>query len=101
MFSVILCTCPITEAEHIARTLVEQKLVACVNVSNVSSYFIWEGEFQNEPEALMIMKTTSQKVTQVIQQIKKLHSYEVPEVIALPVSEGNEDYLSWVMNSVE
>ena len=50
MFSVILCTCPITEAEHIARTLVEQKLVACVNVSNVSSYFIWEGEFQNEPE---------------------------------------------------
>ena len=101
MFSVILCTCPITEAEQIARTLVEQKLVACVNVSNVSSYFIWEGEFQNDIEALMIMKTSSQKVTEVIQQIKKLHSYEVPEVIALPVSEGNEDYLNWVMNSIK
>ena len=101
MFSVILCTCPVNEAENIARTLVNQKLVACVNVTPVSSYFTWEGQFQKENEALMIMKTTTKNIEKVTERIKELHSYDVPEIIALPVTDGNKEYLNWIMSSVE
>jgi len=98
---VILCTSPREEGERIARALVEEKLVACVNVGEVNSYFRWEGEVQEEGEVLLIMKTRSGKVKEIIGRIQELHSYEVPEIIALPIIDGHEGYLDWVRESVE
>ena len=101
MFSVILCTCPANEIEDIALSLVEQKLVACINVTNVSSYFTWEGQFQKENEALLIMKTTTQNIEKVTERIKEIHSYDVPEIIAISITDGNKEYLNWITQSVK
>ena len=101
MFSVILCTTPTTETEKIARALVEEKLVACVNVSEVTSHFKWEGKLQEEREALLIMKTKTDKLPEIVERITELHSYEIPEIIALPIIDGHKRYFDWVRESVE
>jgi len=101
MYTVILCTTPISESEKIAKSLVEEGLVACVNIPQVNSYFRWEGEIQVEKEALLIMKTRTAKIEQIVERIKELHSYEVPEIIALPIIAGHEGYLDWVGESVK
>ena len=85
------------EATKIARALVEQELVACVNVlPGVRSIFQWEGKVTEESEFLLIAKTVSQAFEQVATAVKSLHSYSVPEVIALPIQHGLPEYLSWV-----
>jgi periplasmic divalent cation tolerance protein len=85
------------EATNIARALVEQGLVACVNVlPGVRSIFPWEGKVTEEREFLLIAKTVSQAFEQVATVVKSLHSYSVPEVIALPIQHGLPEYLSWV-----
>ena len=101
MFTVILCTAPADEVENIVRPLVEEKLVACVNVAEVKSFFRWEGKMETEKESLLVMKTRTDKISDVIARVRELHSYDVPEVIALPVIGGFEGYLDWVKNSVE
>ena len=101
MFAVILCTTPVDEAEKIARPLVEEKLVACVNVAKVNSFFRWEGKTESEAESLLIMKTRTAKINDVVARIKSLHSYEIPEIIAMPIIGGFEGYLNWVNDSVE
>jgi len=101
MFAIVLCTTPASDTEKLARTLVEEKLVACINVASVKSFFRWEGKLEEEEEALLIMKTKADKVKEVIDRVKVLHSYDVPEVIALPIIDGNNDYMDWVRESVE
>ena len=93
---VIFCTLPAAESEAMARALVEQRLVACVNIVPVHSYYRWNGEFCSEPEHLLIAKTRDQMKADVIGTIKKLHSYDVPEIIVLPVVTGYPPYLAWV-----
>ncbi len=100
MFAVVLCTTPTSEVEKLARPLVEEKLVACVNVADVNSFFRWEGRLEEEKESLLIMKTKTDNVPAIIERIKELHSYDVPEIIALPIIQGNEAYLDWVDKSV-
>jgi periplasmic divalent cation tolerance protein len=86
-----------TEATNIARALVEQELVACVNVlPGVRSIFQWEGKVTEERECLLVAKTVSRAFEQVATAVKSLHSYSVPEVIALPIQHGLPEYLSWV-----
>jgi len=86
-----------TEATNIARALVEQGLVACVNVlPGVRSIFQWDGKVTEEREFLLIAKTVSQAFERVATAVKSLHSYSVPEVIALPIQHGLPEYLSWV-----
>jgi len=93
---VILSTAPPEKSDSLARMLVENHIVACVNVVPVRSYFRWKGEFCGEQEHLLVAKTTREKVKDVIVAIKDHHPYEVPEIIALPVSEGYLPYLEWV-----
>lgn len=85
------------EARKIAGRLVEEKLAACVNViPRVESVFFWKGKICKENEALMIIKTRRAIFTRLERRVKKLHSYTVPEVIALPIEKGSKEYLSWV-----
>jgi len=93
---VIFCTIPASESEAMARALVERRLVACVNVIPVYSYYRWNGEFCSEPEHLLIAKTKRSMAEATIAAIKSLHSYEVPEIIAVPVIAGYAPYLAWV-----
>ena len=95
-FVVILCTAPPDQSEDIASVLVEEKLAACVNIVEVRSYFRWKGESSIEKEDLLIIKTRKRNMKEIIQRITELHSYEVPEIIALPIIEGYDEYLKWI-----
>lgn len=85
------------EALAIGRTLVEERLVACVNVlDGMRSLYWWEGKVQEEDEALFVAKTRSELMEKVVARVKELHSYQVPCVVALPVAAGNPDFLDWI-----
>lgn len=95
---VVFATAPDdTAARRIARALVEERLAACVNlVPGVRSIYRWEGAVQEEGEVWLVMKTHAERVDELVARVRALHSYEVPEVIALPVVAGSEPYLRWV-----
>ena len=97
-YQVVLTTAGSDEqAETIARTLVERRLAACVNiVGQVCSVYRFKGKIEREGEQLLIIKTAARLFPQVRETIRELHSYEVPEVLALPIVGGDEDYLSWL-----
>jgi len=85
------------ESVKIARALVEQELVACVNIlPGVRSIFRWEGKVTEEHEYVLVAKTVSQAFDRVAAAVKSLHSYSVPEVIAVPIQHGLPEYLSWI-----
>ena len=96
----VFSTAPQDKSEMLARMLIDTRLVACVNVVPVHSYYRWHGEFCSEPEHLLIAKTTQEKADMVIAAIKAHHAYEVPEIIVLPVSSGHLSYLQWVQQEV-
>jgi periplasmic divalent cation tolerance protein len=90
------------EAEKISRLLVEQRKAACVNiVPQVHSLFWWHGKVDSAEERLLIAKTRTALLPEIIELVKKAHSYEVPEIIALPIIGGNESYLAWVDEETE
>ena len=92
----------LTEGKKIARRLVEEGLAACVNViPGVFSFFSWEGKLCQEREVLILAKTRKSNNSKIIRKIKELHSYEVPEVLFLPLVGGEEKYLQWVRQSVK
>jgi periplasmic divalent cation tolerance protein len=93
---VIFSTVPPDKSGILARILVDTKMVACVNIIPVQSCYRWNGEFCYEPEHLLIAKTTRGKVNDVIATIKAHHPYDIPEIIALPVTEGHLPYLELV-----
>lgn len=95
---VVLTTCSSdTEARDIAKTLVEEHLIACANVlPNALSIFRWQGELCEEDEVLMVMKSRRDHLGRIVKRIQSLHSYEVPEIIALPIISGSKAYLNWV-----
>lgn len=101
-YVVVLCTCPDDEVgARIARALVDEGLAACVNrVAGVVSTFRWEGRVREESEVLLVAKTAAARVDAVASRIRKLHPYELPEVLAVPVSGGLAEYLAWIGESV-
>ncbi|MDA8078746.1 MAG: divalent-cation tolerance protein CutA [Nitrospiraceae bacterium] len=85
------------EAGKIAHALVSGRLAACVNImKNIRSIYRWQGKVEDEAEALMIAKTRRSLLADLTARVKELHSYTVPEVIALPILEGSGDYLRWL-----
>ena len=89
----------IQDARRIATTLVEEQLVACVNIiPKVESIYKWKGKIENAEEIVIIAKTTDQNVKKTIQRLKELHSYEVPDIVVLPVIGGLKDYLDYITN---
>ncbi len=90
------------EADKLSRALVKEKLAACVNaVPGLRSTYRWKGKVETASERLLIIKTRTSKVPRLIQRVRALHSYSVPEVLALPVRAGNKEYLRWIDQSVE
>ena len=89
------------EAEKIARALVEEQLAACVNIlSPIRSIYRWQGQVADDREWLLLIKTRAERFAAVESRVKALHSYQVPEVIALPIVAGAEGYLRWLRESV-
>ena len=90
------------EARQIADALLTRRKAACVNIiSGVSSHFWWQGKIESACEHLLIVKTRASLVDDVVAVVKENHSYEVPEVIALPIIGGNPDYLDWLDREVK
>jgi periplasmic divalent cation tolerance protein len=90
-----------SEAQNIAQTLVERKLAACVNiVPRIQSVYRWQGKVEKAEEYLLLIKTVTARKEQVLSSIRELHSYELPECIALEVESGDEKYLAWIADSV-
>lgn len=96
----LFCTASVDESDKIAKTLVEERLAACVNITAVQSHYRWQGELCADSEALLIIKTEKSRVDKIIKRIKDVHSYDVPEIIALPIVAGYDKYLEWVDESV-
>ncbi len=103
MYVVVFITASSTEeAERIGRALVEKKLAACANViGGVRSVYWWEGRVEEASEAMLVVKTRADKLNGLIDEARRLHSYEVPEIIALPIIHGLPEYLKWIDESVE
>jgi periplasmic divalent cation tolerance protein len=89
------------EAHKVAELLLTKKKAACVNiVPRVDSSFWWQGKLDSARESLLIIKTKASLLPEIIEMVKSVHSYEVPEIIALPIIGGNEDYLKWIDDEV-
>ncbi len=98
---VVYVTAPREEAEKLATTLVEEKHAACINiVGEVTSIYWWKGRVERDKEALLIIKTSIEKLEALVKRIREIHSYSVPEIIALPITAGNPDYLAWIRDSL-
>jgi periplasmic divalent cation tolerance protein len=100
---VVLVTCgSAKQARKIGRALVEAKLVACANLfeAPIRSIYRWRNRIESAREFLMILKTERGHFRAIERQVRRLHSYQVPEIIALPIERGSRDYLSWVSHSV-
>ncbi|NJM62881.1 MAG: divalent-cation tolerance protein CutA [Oscillatoriales cyanobacterium RU_3_3] len=84
------------EAEKIARSLVENKLAACASLSPIRSIYSWQGEIRSDSEWQLVIKTDLAKFEDLKTKIQELHSYEVPEIIAIPIVAGSKAYLDWM-----
>jgi periplasmic divalent cation tolerance protein len=97
-FIVVLITCPSQEeAERLSNKILSERLAACVNIINgVHSLFHWQGQIESDQESLMIVKTRSLLLAQLKTFVQENHPYDVPEIIAVPIIGGSDDYLNWV-----
>jgi periplasmic divalent cation tolerance protein len=103
-FRVVLVTCSsLTEARRIARRVVSRRLAACVNIvlSPVESFYTWKGNLEKTREYLLVIKTTTKRLAALEKAVMRLHSYDVPEFIALPIAAGSPNYLSWLQEGIK
>ena len=98
----LLSTCDTAEqAERIATTLVEERLAACVNiVPGLTSVYRWHGVMERATEQLLLIKTTGEQRAAIEERLGEIHSYEVPEILELPITGGNQKYLTWLRAQV-
>jgi periplasmic divalent cation tolerance protein len=89
------------EARRIGKELVVARLAACVNIlDNMNSFYMWQGEIQDDTEVVIIAKTTEDRVPALIEKVKALHSYDCPCIVAVAVSGGNQAFLDWIVEEV-
>jgi len=98
---VVLVSCPLLEAEHIAEQLVADGLAACVNITTAKSVYRWQGEMVKEEEALLVLKSTRIVYDRLEARIVALHSYDIPEIICLTIENGYAPYLSWLNSALK
>jgi periplasmic divalent cation tolerance protein len=102
-FCIVLVTCgSAAEARKIAEAVVKKRLAACVNIlaAPVESVYRWKGKLEKSRERLLIIKTSKTRLQALEREVLRLHSYEAPEFIALPISRGSSKYLSWIAQSL-
>lgn len=85
-----------TEAKTIAKALISAKLAACVNITPIRSFYTWNGEMHEDEEWQLVIKTDLNRFAQLEAKIRSIHSYEVPEIVALPIVQGTQPYLQWM-----
>jgi len=101
MFSIIYITAgSMDEAKSIGRTLVEERLAACANIFPINSIFRWKDNIEEAEEFGIIVKTKTDRVKDIENTVKQIHSYEVPCVVSFEIGSGSEDYLKWIGESV-
>ncbi len=102
-YHIVLVTCAsITEARRIARNAVEKQLATCANiVPGVESIYGWKGKVERAREVLVLMKTTAGSVPELEREVKRMHSYDVPEFIVLPIVAGSREYLEWIRENAQ
>lgn len=99
---ILITTSNKKEGERIAHFLVENRLAACVNiVPNIISIYRWRGKVEKSQESLLVIKTKKDLFSKLTREVKKIHSYTVPEIIGLDIVEGSKEYLEWLKNSVK
>ena len=103
--SILLVYCTVAnqdEAKSIANTLIEKNLAACCNIiPSIHSIYYWKGEVEESEESLMMIKTTQKKYDQLEKEIKMIHSYSVPEIIATKLETGSNAYIDWIIECVD
>ncbi len=98
---VFVTAADIEEGRRISRALLEKKTAACVSiVPGLESRYWWKGSLEESQECLLLIKTTENRAAELVETVKKLHSYSVPEIVFCPILEGNEEYLRWISDTV-
>jgi len=88
------------EAKKIGKELVASRLAACVNIlDNMNSFYLWEGEIQDDTEVVMIAKTTEDSIPELIEKVRSMHSYDCPCIVSLPVLGGYQPFLDWIVDN--
>ncbi len=96
-YCIILTTCPTDkEAEVLASKLVKKKLAACVQLCSITSYYSWKDEQHIDPEIRLLIKTRTKLYESVQQFIKHHHSYDTPQIVQIPITDGSDEYLDWI-----
>jgi periplasmic divalent cation tolerance protein len=98
MYSIVyITTSGVPESKKIAKTLLEEKLAACINIiPSVESMYLWEEKIEEDSESIIIVKTSSSLVNEVIKRVEYIHSYETPCILELKVNNGSKKYLKWL-----
>ncbi|UCC58722.1 MAG: divalent-cation tolerance protein CutA [Candidatus Bathyarchaeum sp.] len=102
-FIIVIMTAPNKqEAVNIVHSLLEERLIACANILDpVHSLFWWKGKIEEEKEVMILMKSQEKLFENISKRVKELHSYDVPEILALPILEGSQSYLDWMKACLE
>jgi len=96
-YCMVITTAPEREeAEKLAQGILENRLAACVQLSDIRSFFFWDGQIQNDDEVSLIIKTTTKRYAALESYIREYHPYDVPEIIQLPITGGSPEYLAWL-----
>ena len=99
---VYITTSGLIESKKIAKMLLEEKLAACINIiPTVESIYLWKGKIEEDSESLMVVKTRSELVENVIKKVEEVHSYEIPCVLEITVNKGSKTYLKWMKSELE
>lgn len=99
---IVLTTCPNQEeARTLAQGLVSERLAACVQLTDIQSVYWWDNRVQQDPEVLLIIKTLCHRFHDVATYIQAHHSYEIPEIVQIPIQEGHTPYLRWLAGYIE